>query len=152
MFDLILKTPNNGQFSPDDKQEFIFLEGTNDVQINSNNDLMTLDGTDRLSQDICKILITERGTNLQLPIYGSNLQSLIGQKMELSYLQGQVLSEVRDSLIILQALNQTNPDLDQQIQTLQSIQVDITTPTQITIQFVIITKSGKQVGSIVTIV
>lgn len=154
MLDLFLRAQRTAQIN----QEYpgtgstVWAEGANDLQIDPSNDLTTIDGTTRLAQDIIKILITERGTNTILPLYGTNLQSLVGQKMDLQFLQGQVLSEVTDALLILQALNQTNPDLDQQIQTLQSIQVNLETPRQIGIQLVVITKSQKAVGSIVTIV
>lgn len=126
---------------------FIFAEGGNDLQVDVNSDLKTVEGTDRLSQDIVKILITERGTNLELPLYGANLQSLIGQKMDTAFLQGQILNEVTDCLLILQALNQFNPDLDQQIKTLQTIQIDLSSPTQLTIHLTVLTVSGKVVGT-----
>lgn len=155
MFDLFLRTARStltDQEYPQATLPYIVAEGENDLQIGPTNDLAILDGTDRLSQDIVKILITTRGTNLLFPLYGANLQTLIGQKMDVQFLQGQILTEVKDALIILQAINQNNPDLDQQIQTLQSIQVDLSSSTQITIQLVVVTKSGKSVGSIVTIV
>lgn len=126
---------------------YIFAEEANDLQIDTSNDMFTVDGTDRLSQDIVKILITERGTNPELPLYGSNIQSLIGQKMDPTFLQGQLVNEITDCLLILQALNQFNPDLDQQIQLLQSVQVDLTSNTQITITLTVVTVSGKVVGT-----
>lgn len=129
------------------KTPYIFAEEANDLQIDPSNDMFTIDGTDRLSQDIVKILITERGTNPELPLYGSNIQSLIGQKMDPTFLQGQLVNEITDCLLILQALNQFNPDLDQQIQLLQSVQVDLTSSTQLTISLTVVTVSGKVVGT-----
>jgi phage baseplate assembly protein W len=155
MFDLLLATKNTGVpptgFAKN-TQPYIFMESENDLQLGPTNDMAVLDGTARLSQDIQKILITARGTNTLLPIYGTNLQSLIGSKMLFTYLQGQIVSEVTDALIILQALNKNNPDLDQQIQTLQTITVDLSSPTQIGIQLTVITMSQKQVGSNVLVI
>jgi phage baseplate assembly protein W len=155
MFDLLLATKNTG-IPPlgfaGNTQPFIFMEATNDLQLSPTNDLAVLDGTSRLAQDIQKILITARGTNILLPIYGTNLQSLIGSKLEFAFLQGQIVSEITDAMIILQALNQNNPDLDQQIATLQSVSVDLSSSTQIGIQLTVITVSQKQVGAIVTVV
>lgn len=155
MFDLFLRAPRNVQINqeyPTAVTPSIWAVGQNDLQLGPDNDLAILDGTDRLIQDIIKILCTTRGTNPLMPLYGSNLSSLVGQKLDINFLLGQIQTEVKDSLLILQALNQNNPDLDQQIQTLQSIQVDITNQTQITIQLVVITVSGKAVGALVTIV
>lgn len=155
MFDLFLRTLNTG-IPPigfaGNTQQYVLMEGTNDLQIGATNDLYVIDGTTRLEQDIVKILITQRGTNSELPLYGTNLQSFIGQKLELAFLQGQIVSEVTDAMYILQALNSTNPDLDQQIQLLQSIQVNFVSSTEIGIQLVVVTMSQKQVGAIVTIV
>lgn len=152
MIDLFLRSsvqddPTLATQYPGVKLPFIWAEGQNDLQVDVSSDLRTLGGTDRLIQDVVKILITQRGTNSELPLYGSNLQGLIGQKMEPSFLQGQIVNEVTDCLLILQALNQFNPDTDQQIQTLQSIQVDLSSPTQLTVSFIIVTVSGKTVGS-----
>lgn len=150
MLDLLLRASRNPQVDqeyPGASTPFVFAEGENDLQLGLNGDFTVLDGTQRLSQDITKILITQRGTNSELPIYGSNIQSLIGQKMDPQFLQGQLLTEARDALLILQALNQSNPDLDQQVQTLESIQVDISSQTQLTVSLTVITVSGKKVGA-----
>lgn len=157
MFDLFLRAsvqadPTLALQYPNTGTPYIFAEEANDLQIDASNDLYTIDGTDRLSQDIVKILITERGTNPELPLYGSNLQSLIGQKMDPSFLQGQIVNEITDCLLILQALNQLNPDLDQQIKLLQTVQVDLTSPNQLSITLTVVTVSGKVVGTSALIV
>lgn len=150
MLDLLLRTTRNPQVDqeyPGSSTLSVFAEGENDLILGTNGDFSVLDGTQRLSQDITKILITQRGTNAELPLYGANIQSLIGQKLDPQVLQGQLLAEVKDALLILQALNQTNPDLDQQIGILQSIQVDVSSSTQLTVSLTVITVSGKKVGA-----
>lgn len=152
MYDIFLRAsiqsnPTLRAEFPGGTTPYVWAEGTNDLQVDVNSDVKTLNGTDKLVQDIVKILITERGTNTELPIYGSNLQSLLGQKMDPAFLQGQIVNEVTDCLLLVQALNQFNPDLDQQIRTLQSIQVDLSSATQLSVSFTLVTVSGKTIGT-----
>lgn len=130
---------------------FVWTSYYNDLQVDSNGNIAQVTGTDKLAQDIVKILVTQRGSNINMPLYGTNLPSIVGQKMDFQFLQGQILTEVTDALIILQSLLQYGSNPDEQISSLQSIKVTLDTPTQVSIELVVITLSQKALGLIVTI-
>jgi len=130
---------------------YFWQDGTNDLQVDTNGDFALVQGVNCLSQEMCKILVTERGSNLFFSLYGTNLQNLIGQKLSLQEVQAKVTTEVTDGLQIYQYLNQSNPNLDEQITTLSTLSVTVNSTNSVSVQFNVITGSGKTVGTALTV-
>ena len=126
-------------------------QGTNDFLVDTNADFALTEGVDCLNQSMAKILVTERGANLLFPAYGSTLPNLIGLNFNIDYLRGQVKTTVIDTLRIYQFINQVNPNLDEQINTLKSLAVNPVLNNQIDVSFTVITRTGKTTGSIVQV-
>lgn len=124
-----------------------FGEQTNDLQFNNLKDFETISGIEKLKQDINKILLTEQGKNTNFPLYGTNLQVLIGQKFNFEYLKAKIRDEVVGALQVLQYLNQDNPDLDEKPEILQTLQVTQQGSDGLLIQLSVITESGKSIAT-----
>jgi len=76
-----------------------------DLAIGSNSDLDTVQDTDKLIQDILKMLLTPVGSNLFFPWYGSLLSaSVIGSPLDQEFIYNTARSQIEDSLRILQNL------------------------------------------------
>ena len=80
--------PQNGNVT-----EF-FGEQSNDIQLNTVNDIALVSGTEKLRQDLNKIFLTETGANINFEIYGTILQSLIGQKVNFDNIRAKIRDEV----------------------------------------------------------
>jgi len=143
------KDPNNS--FQGSKESYFFGNGTNDLQVDVNGDFALTQGTSNLSQAMAKILVTGRGTNSLFSIYGSLLQDLIGQRLDLEYLRAKVKSELIDALRIYQFINKDNPSLDEQIDTLDVVRISQENDSTIKLDFTVTTKSGKRVGAVVQI-
>jgi len=81
-----------------------FGEGTNDLQIGTNNDFVLVSGLDETTQDVQKILLTEQGSNISFPLYGTTLQGLIGAKINPATISGTVQDQITTALQILFSL------------------------------------------------
>jgi len=134
-----------------DPNEF-FGEQTNDLQIDTLSDFASIEGIEKLKQDIKKILLTERGENDLFPLYGTNLQTLIGGKINFENIRARIKTEIVEALQVLQFINRENPNEDEQPDILESIRVEQIDPTSFDIQLSVKTVSGKSVstGLIVT--
>ena len=84
---------------------FDLLVSDGDLQLAANRDLATVTGTDKLIQDIIKIIVTPINGNPFFPWYGSPLgKSLIGRAMERRFVSSIATQQVRASLDRLQTL------------------------------------------------
>jgi hypothetical protein len=128
-----------------------FGEQSNDIQFNKINDFDTLSGTEKLKQDINKILLTERGANTNFPLYGTILQSLIGEKNNFDFIKAKIKDEIIGALQVLQFINKENPNDDEQLDTLELLRIQQLTSDQIEIQLSVTTVSGKSVSTGLTI-
>ena len=150
--DFFLRTPKD----PNDPTQvnlaspFYFGDGTNDLQVDTDGDFSLLQGAANLDQGMAKILSTEQGTNQFFDLYGALLQGLIGSTTDIQTLTGQVQGIVVDALTIYQFINQSNPNLDEQINTLESISVTAVSVDYIEVDLTVITMSGLRVGTTVT--
>jgi len=144
------KDPNNS-FHADVMTTYFFGQGSNDLQVGPNRDFLLTQSADFLGQAMAKILVTERGTNPLFEIYGSLLQDLIGQKLDIEYLRAKIKNELIDGLRIYQFINKDNPNLDEQIDTLDSIKISLINNYSLRVEFTVITKTGRRVGAIITI-
>lgn len=123
---------------------YYFGEQSNDLQFNMVNDLDTVEGIEKLKQDINKILLTERGTNTNFPLYGTALQTLIGNKVNFQVLKAKVHDEVVSALQVLQFINVNNPNPDEKPDTLEFLSIEQPSVSEIDITLNVITESGKR--------
>ncbi len=155
MADLKLNTKRTPGIDPVPPQagttsEF-FGEQSNDLQLNAINDLDTLSGLDKLRQDINKILLTERGENTFFPLYGTELQSLVGGKTNPDVIRAKIKDEVIGGLQTLQFLNRDNPDPDERPDVLELLDIQQIDTTQFEIQLSVITASNKSITTGITV-
>jgi len=76
-----------------------------DLTIGTNGDLETVTNTDKLIQDILKMLLTPVGTNVFFPWYGSLLTSaMVGSPMEDEFIVTAATMQITNALQTLQAL------------------------------------------------
>lgn len=78
-----------------------------DLAIGSDGDFERVEGTEKLVQDILKILITRLGSNLFYPWYGSLIsQTLIGQVLDTDLTNAAATNQIQNALESLQRIQQ----------------------------------------------
>ncbi len=150
MADFFLRTqkdPNNPLHAG--KNPEFWGQGENDLKVDVNADFALTSGVDNLRQAMAKILVTVSGANTLFPAYGSGLQNLIGQNLDIEFLRAKIKTEIIDALRIYQFINNSNPDPDEQIETLERLEIQQVLSDGIRVSFNIITVSGKNIGSFV---
>lgn len=149
--DLFLRTvkDNNNEFHAG-KPDLFWGQGENDLVVDSNRDFALTSGVDNLNQSMAKILVTERGANIFAAMYGSTLNSLIGVNLDIDFLRARIKTDLIDTLRIYQFINKSNPNLDEQIDTLQAVKIN-QVGDGIDVSLRVITRSGKITGSLVQI-
>jgi hypothetical protein len=149
--DFFLRTvkDNNSEFHIG-KPDLFWGQGENDLIVDTNGDFATIVGVDNLNQSMAKIIVTERGANVFTPIYGSTLNGLIGTNLDIDFLRAKVKTDLIDTLRIYQFINKGNPNLDEQIDTLQSLKINQLND-GIDVSLTVITRSGRSTGSLVNI-
>jgi len=123
-------------------------QGENDLLV-QNGDFALVQGVECLKQSTAKILVTEQGANTFFALYGSGLQSLIGNNLEIDFLRAKIKTEIIDALRIYQFINRNNSNLDEQVDTLTSMRIQQTAIDRIDVSFNVITKTGRSVASLV---
>ena len=131
------------------KPSYFWGQGENDLIVDNNGDFALTSGIDNLNQSMAKIIVTERGNNIFFSDYGAGLQALIGTNMDMDYLRATIKTELIDTLRIYQFINQANPNLDEQIETLRSLKINQIMNDGIDVSFTVITRTGKSTGSLV---
>lgn len=155
MSDLFLATPNiPGQ--PQSVPQVIntpyyFGEQTNDLILGPNNDFSLVSGLEETTQDVQKILVTEQGDNVLFPLYGTTLQSLIGNKVNPNILSGDVQDQITTALQILYLLTQNRSNAAEIVQTLYSLQTTLQSETNIAALLTVIAASGQEITTGVNI-
>lgn len=144
-----IKNPNNPFHAG--LPNMFWGQGENDLVVDSNGDFAIASGVTNLAQQMAKIIVTERGANSLFPSYGSQIQSFVGLNVNIDYLRAQIKTELIDTLRIYQFINKDNPILDEQIDTLKSLKIDLTSPDGITVSFVVVTPTGQTVGSTIKV-
>ena len=126
---------------------YIWEAYENDVQLDSLNQLVTIEGTDKLAQEIMKILLTPKGGLTDDPDYGTSLMSLVGEKFSTDRF-AEVQTEVVNALIHYNQLNADNPNSDEVIEVIQDIGTvrDSDDPRHMQVYVRVITESGKTVA------
>jgi phage baseplate assembly protein W len=93
----------------------------NDSEIGPDGDLVTVEGADRVKQDIAKILLTENGL-MPYPNYGTSLPTLPGNSQFSSDLLNNVSSEVISAIHYLVFIEESQVPAEQ-IDSLSSLDV-----------------------------
>lgn len=145
-----LVSPGQGQSKSNPEPDEFFGEETNDIQLNNLNDFDIISGTEKLKQDINKILLTELGRNQNFDLYGSGLQSLIGSKFNADFLRAKIENEIVSSLEILNFINRDNEDLDEVPKTLKTLEIN-EIQTGFEVILTVVTESDKLVTTSVVI-
>jgi hypothetical protein len=74
-----------------------------DIVIGVNKDLQKVENTEKLVQDVLKILMTPIGANVFFPFYGSPLSSsIIGTSLDMQFLTSIAQNQIRTGLETLQ--------------------------------------------------
>ena len=133
--DLVISSYNEG------KQSF----GKNDLQPSYATGIAVVSGTNKLAQDILKILLTERGTNTADANYGTSLMSMIGKKQVLSSLYVDVKKEVIDAVKYYMDINSDLTEPTERIATIKSLEVTKTDPRSYEIALILTTEAGTDV-------
>ncbi len=83
--------------------DFKILNG--DLVVGTDGDLAQVSDTDKLVQDVLKMLMTEIGSNPAFPWYGSSVSAtMIGSPYDEEFISSVATSQIRSSLEILQNL------------------------------------------------
>ena len=144
-----IKQPNNELH--EGKAPIFWSQGENDLIVDTNGDFALTSGEDLLLQSMAKILVTERGANTLFTIYGARLQSFVGTRMNVDYLRSEIKTDIIDSLRIYQFINKDSGNLDEQIETLQSLKINLIGTDAFDVSFSVITRDGSIVGGLVQI-
>lgn len=125
---------------------YIWESYENDLQLDQLNNIITLQGTAKLAQEIMKILLTPIGTVAADLNYGTTLSTVIGSKLT-TEMYAEVQTEVINALIHLNELNIDNPNSDEVIETIDVVRTVAVAgePRQMNIQVSITTESGLPV-------
>jgi hypothetical protein len=125
-----------------------------DLAISNRNDLDTVENSDKLLQDILKIISTPLGGNPLYPWYGSTIsQSLIGTAFESNFISNIASVQLRSALETLQNLQKEQAKTSQiitpqeQIAAIQdaSIQRNVTDVRFFSIFLTVLSKAFRQV-------
>ena len=147
--DFFLRTPKDPNNELHEGRPALFWsQGENDLIVDTTGDFALTSGTENLKQSIATILVTEREANTFFTAYGSTLQNLIGQNLDIDFLRAQIKTDIIDSLRIYQFINRENPDLDEQIETLASIKIK-TINVGVNVSLIVITRTGKSLESLI---
>ncbi len=84
----------------------------NDLRINQQGNIQTVEGADLLYQRCLKTVLTRLGSNPYVPRYGTNLLDIIGRKNTFG-LQQSVSEEVRNALTLLQTVDRQQARVQQ---------------------------------------
>jgi len=120
----------------------------NDIEFNADGDIVTLDGVDRVRQDIVKMLQTEMGL-MPYPNYGTNLNAVPGNTPYDSTLLNAIASEII-SAIHYQILNETSTQANEQVAEIRKLSVNYS-GSAITIDLSIWTRDQQEIVLGVTV-
>lgn len=126
---------------------YIWNSYENDIQVDALQNLIMIEGTVKLAQEIMMILLTPIGTFAADPNYGTTLSTIIGSKLD-SAVYAEIQTEVINALIHLNEINLDNPNSDEVIETIDVVRTvaSIDDPRAISIQVKVTTESGKSVA------
>jgi len=151
MADALLVTKRTAVLNPNPPQpgnpDAFFGEETNDLQLNSVNDLALVSGLDKLKQDLNKILFTEVGANTNFEIYGTELQTMVGGKVDIDNARAKIREEVDTALSVLLFLTRENTNDDEVVDTFETLSVTEISTGRFEVTVSVISRSGKRAVS-----
>jgi hypothetical protein len=117
-----------------------------DIQIDGLNQVIDVEGTVKLAQAIFKIVLTPKGSMAEDPDYGTDMDSMIGDKMDNDKFSG-IQTSIVDALTHYNVINQDNPNSDEVIETIDEVKLvrDLDDPRQLRIKISVTSESGKSV-------
>lgn len=86
-----------------------------DLSIGNNGDLSVVENTEKLIQDIYKIILTPMGANKSFPGYGTMLKASIGSLQDLQFISSFTSSQIATALATLQKLQTIQASLGQKV-------------------------------------
>ena len=131
-----------------------------DISVGTNNDLDIVENTDKLVQDIVKIVFTPLGSNPFHPWYGSPItRSLIGRAYDKAFTSVIATQQLQASLTRLQSLQFDQLRRNQlvtaseQLAAIKSVNIDrnVNDPRFFTIFLTVLTKAFSRVDIPVTV-
>jgi hypothetical protein len=150
MSDLWISTKNNPinpapvQITGGAQYYFSSSPSINDLQVNAVGDLTTISGLTLLQQDINKILLTTLGANTLVPLYGTQLQSYIGNKnVGTNPVTAQIQVQIVNAMNVLNFIRQGSTNLDEIPDTLQYLSITQPEPDTVLIQMNVISAAGN---------
>lgn len=75
-----------------------------DINFGTDGNPIQVIDKEKLAQDVAKILLTKKGSDLGSVKYGSKLQDTLGQPFDFNILQAMIAKSVSESLVFLQSL------------------------------------------------
>lgn len=153
MSDLFLSTKNTSEVQKEGlgSEAYVWGQGSNDFVLGVNKDFKTVEGITKLQQDINKVILTDRFKHTLYPIYGSTIRDIVGSKIDLTIVKTNIKNAVVEALAVLQFLNNDNPNADEQINVINSINVEIGEDSEILVSVQITTKSGKTINTVLAV-
>ena len=148
---ITIPVPGQPEYPPQQVAGPFFGEQTNDLVIGSNNDFTVIEGLSVAIQNTQKILLTEQGANTSFPLYGTTLQSLIGNKVNPSLISGTVQQQITQAMQILYLLTQNNPNPQEIVETLYSLNTTLQSETNIAALLTLIAASGQELTTGISI-
>ena len=126
---------------------YVFSCYENDVLFTRGKQIKMTSGINKLIQSVLKILLTPIGTSLEDPQYGANLESGIGDKMQLVAFSD-MEANVTSALEYLAQLTGASENPDEIINSVHMVSVvrDTVDPRTILIYISVTTQSGKLVN------
>lgn len=128
-------------------EDFAFVSPENDLQFDNRGRLITLQGVDKLKQEVIKLLLTSIGTSLSNLDYGSNLAELtVGKKIDANIIAG-IGQEVINAMNLYNSFQTDNDNADEIIDTLDDVLLTQNEfdPRQIKVTVQMTTLAGSQV-------
>lgn len=119
----------------------------NDLQYGPDGDFITTELSDRLKQDMTKILLTEVGENKVFSGYGAGLQTLISSGLSPENVKGAIVNSVVYAFSYLNEMNKGFDD-SERIKNINNIQIKYSTsdPRAIYIRIEVVDMSDKVVS------
>jgi len=143
---ITIPVPGQPEYPPQQVAGPFFGEQTNDLVIDSSNDFALVSGLAETVQDVQKILLTEQGTPITLfPLYGTTLQSLIGNKVNPNTISGSVQQQITQALQVLYLLTQNRSNPAEIVQTLYSLNVSLQSETNIAALLTVIAMNNEEI-------
>lgn len=143
---ITIPVPGQPEYPPQQVAGPFFGEQTNDLVIGSNRDFQLVSGLEETVQDVQKILLTEQGTPITLfPLYGTTLQSLIGNRMNPNLISGTVQQQITQALQVLYLLTQNRSNPAEIVQTLYSLNTTVQSETNIAALLTVIAMNNEEI-------